>query len=164
MISIKVEAKDKSIVQIEGIIKMPVSIIHNADAPERLGKSCRISSHLSSRVCVGPPKFRQTNHVFWSSNQPSGKYLTFEIEWPETPKGSNYFEGYSILVLVTDNMHPGDLVLVSTENGLRLLDRARGGKFLDVHDHHPVKRSSFIPIGTVWQESGWLTGEQTSER
>lgn len=149
---IRQDAKDKSIVYIEGIIKLPVSIIHNAKSPERVGTRCRSKSIVSRRICTGPAKFTQTSHTVWSSHQPSGKYLSFNVEWPETPTGSNYFEGYSILVLVTDNIHSGDLVLVSTEHGFRLLTK-KGGKFTDATDRSSVKRSSFIPIGAVWQES-----------
>jgi hypothetical protein len=156
MMTIRQDAKDKSICYIEGIIKLPVSIVHNAMSSERVRQNHRSESHLSRRVCLGPAKFIQTNHTVWSSHQPSGKYLAFEVEWPATPKDANYFGGYSILVSVTDNLHDGDLVLVSTEDGFRLLNRGRGGKFTDAQDHASVKRSSFIPIGVVSQESAWL--------
>jgi len=161
---IRRDAKDKTIGYIEGVINVPISIIHNAKSPEPI-KANRPEpaqqnhprkSHLSHRICTGPAKFTQTNHTVWSSHQRSGKYLAFNIEWPETPKGSNYFEGYSILVQVTDLLSHGDLALVSTEGGFRLLTRQRGGKFTDAIDNSSVKRSSFIPIGVVSQESAWL--------
>jgi len=154
--SIRQDAKDKSIVYIESIIKLPVAIVHNGKSPERVRRGPLSELHRLRRVCVGPAKFKQTTHTVWCSDQPSGKYLAFDVEWPETPAGSNYFEGCSILVLVTDQLHHGDLVLASTENGFRLINRVQGGKFMDASDHSPVKRSSFIPIGVVTQESGWL--------
>jgi hypothetical protein len=164
------DAKDKSIIYIEGIIRLPISIIHNAEGRERIrrNRSPRTPLELDyepeesplRRVCVGAAKFTQTNHTLWSSHQPSGKYLAFNVEWPETPRGANYFEGFSILVSVTDDVHARDMVLVSTEDGFRILVRERGGKFTDAVERSPVNRSSFIPIGTVYQMSGWLTPDQ----
>lgn len=174
MMTIRQNPNDKSLSYIEGIIKLPVSIIHNDKKPEKLlrkhqsGNSdeiglppeyCRLR-----RICIGPAKFTQTNHTVWSSHQPSGKYLAFNVEWPETPKGANYFDGYSILVLITDVMRTGSLVLVSTEAGFRLLFREQGGLFSDAVDNSRISRSTFIPIGVVYQTSGWLMSDQMSEQ
>ena len=118
---------------------------------------------LSQRITNGnKPTFRPT-HSVWTSWQDPEPHIAFRVSWGEADE-LNHFAEYACLILLTEDIKPGDLAYGVTASGHHLVDVQDDGGFLDATSKQSVPPERIVIRGRVVCESESLSRAQLDGR
>jgi hypothetical protein len=112
---------------------------------------------LSRRITKGTPTFRSIPAV-WSCSQDSSPCIAFDVTWDDVPKGANELQGYSVRVLLTDDVGGLALVAQPAHAGgcLQLVNLDQKGYFRDPRTSKIIPHDGWTVLGKVVEEREYV--------
>lgn len=122
---------------------------------------------LSQRIAEGIPTFNPINSI-WSRQQDDSPTEAYDVVWENDSNFANHFHGYSIRVVLSQNVAASDLVLLRMheEKGgrLRLATVDDSKDLRDATSGESIDSGDAAVVGCVAEEREFLTPAQISER